>query len=63
MGRNGRQNIMYLNKLNLAKVNIIMGTYINDTKAYSIVEVAEQHHNVSSKVVRRSLLGATEMAS
>ena len=54
---------MYLNKLNLAKVNIIMGTYINDTKAYSIVEVAEQHRNVSSKVVRRSLLGATELAS
>ena len=62
MGLNGRQNILYLNKLNLAKVNI-MGTYINDTKAYSILEVAEQHRNVSSEMVRRSLLGATEMAS
>ena len=62
MGRNGRQNIMYLNKLNLAKVNI-MGTYINDTKAYSILEVAEQHRNEASIVDRRILLGATVMAS
>ena len=56
------QNIMYLNKLNLAKDNV-MGTYINDTKAYSIFGVAEQLRNVSSKLVRRSLLGATETAS
>ena len=51
MGRNGRQNIMYLNKLSLAKNNI-MGTYLNHTKAHSIGEVAEQHRNVD--VVGRS---------
>ena len=63
MGRNGGQNIMYLNKLSLAKINIIMGTYINHTKAYSILEVAEQHRNVASMLDRRILLGATETAS
>ena len=62
MGRNGRQNIVYLNKLNLAKDNV-MGTYINYTETYSIFKVAELLRNVPSKVVRRSLLGATEMAS
>ena len=54
---------MYLNKLSLAKINIIMGTYINQTKAYSILEVAEQHHDVASIVDRRIRLGATVTAS